>query len=234
MNAPWSAPRPAIRPEAASAPASGIVEVMSYGRGRPGLIPLWVGEGDRPTPDFIAEAARRSLADGETFYTYQRGIPDLRDALARYIARVYDVPADPERFFVTQGGMHAALIALRMIAGAGDEVIIPTPSWPNFDGATGLLGARPVSVPMSVGPGGWLLELDRLAAAITPRTRALVINSPANPTGWTASNADVRAMLALARQHGLWIIADEIYGRFVYGDAARAPSFRDHMEAEDR
>src|SRR3954465_4357740 len=93
-----------IREEARGAPRSGIGEVANYGRGRPGLIPLWVGEGDLPTPGFIAEAARRSLAAGETFYTWQRGIPELREALARYIARLYGRPSDPERFFVTIGG----------------------------------------------------------------------------------------------------------------------------------
>ena len=84
MNAPVSLPSLlAIRPEAAQAPTSGIVEVFNYGRGRPGLIPLWVGEGDRPTPSFIGEAAARSIAAGETFYTWQRGLPELREAIAR-------------------------------------------------------------------------------------------------------------------------------------------------------
>ena len=92
-----------VRPEAQLAPTSGIVDVFNYGRSRKGLIPLWVGEGDMPTPAFICDAATRSLAAGETFYTYQRGIPDLREALARYHERVYGKPADPERFFVTSG-----------------------------------------------------------------------------------------------------------------------------------
>ena len=89
MNAPVPAPSGlGLRPEAELAPASGIVEVFSYGRNRAGLIPLWVGEGDMPTPGFICDAATRSLAAGETFYTYQRGIPELREALARYHERV--------------------------------------------------------------------------------------------------------------------------------------------------
>src|SRR5215212_5314120 len=149
MNAPVPAPSvPALRPEAALAPTSGIVDVVNYGRTRPGLIPLWVGEGDRPTPGFIGEAAARSLAAGETFYTYQRGIPELREALARYHERVYGGAADPERFFVTSGGMHAVQIAVRLVAGSGDEVLVPTPAWPNFVGAITVAGARPVSVPL--------------------------------------------------------------------------------------
>src|SRR5689334_24621434 len=79
----------AVRPEASGAPESGIVEVFNYGRGRQGLIPLWVGEGDMPTPGFIQEAATRSLAAGETFYTYQRGLPELRGAISTYMSRVY-------------------------------------------------------------------------------------------------------------------------------------------------
>src|ERR687883_983801 len=94
----WTA---GLRPEALGAPESGIVEVVNYGRERPGLIPLWVGEGDLPTPSFIGEAAARSLAAGETFYTYQRGIPELREALARYHARIFGREFSPEEFFVT-------------------------------------------------------------------------------------------------------------------------------------
>ena len=223
-----------LRPEARNAPESGIVEVMNHGRLREGLIPLWVGEGDLPTPDFISRAANASLAAGETFYTWQRGIPELRAALARYHERLYGQSFSPERFFVTGSGMQSVQLAVRLVAGPGDELIIPTPAWPNFVAAMGVAGAKAVCVPMDLNEGRFTLDLDKLAAAITPRTRALVINSPANPTGWTASKEDLAALLALARKHGLWIIADEIYGRFVYDGSARAASFHDVMEEEDR
>ena len=126
---------------------SGIVEVFDYGRGRQGLIPLWVGEGDLPTPPFIVEAAKASLDRGETFYTHQRGIPELRAAIARYMTRVYGAAPgggdfSPERFFVTIGGMHALEIAVRMTVGPGEEALIPSPAWPNFAGALALDGAR--------------------------------------------------------------------------------------------
>jgi len=231
----------ALRPEASGAPDSGIVEVFNYGRGRQGLIPLWVGEGDLATPSFICDAGARSLAAGETFYTHQRGIPELRGAIARYIARVYPTAAgesvDPERFFVTIGGMHALQIAVRMVAGAGDEVILPTPAWPNFRGAFVIAGATPIELPMTlagrVGKLRWQLDMERLGAAIGPRTRAIVVNTPANPTGWTATLDELTEILGLARRQGLWIIADEIYGRVVFG-GERAPSFRDVMEPGDR
>lgn len=223
-----------LRPEARNAPESGIVEVVNHGRVKPGLIPLWVGEGDLSTPDFIVRAANKSLADGETFYTWQRGIPELREALARYHTALYGQSLSADRFFVTGSGMQSVQIAVRMIAGPGDELVIPTPAWPNFAAAIGVAGAKAVCVPMDLEHGRFTLDLDKLAAAITPKTRALVINSPANPTGWTATKDEMAALLALARKHGIWIIADEIYGRFVYGGAPRAASFHDVMEAEDR
>lgn len=228
-----------LRPEAENTPKSGIVEVSSYGRLKPGIIPLWVGEGDMPTPAVICEAAARSLAEGETFYTWQRGIPELRRALASYHERLYGGSFDPDRFTVTAGGMHAVQIAVRMVAGVGDEVVVPTPAWPNFIGAITVGGAQAVEAPMTWSADGFALDLGRLAEAITPRTRALVVNSPANPTGWTASRDELQAILDLSRRHGLWIIADEIYSRFVFDPAlttghGRSPSFRDVMDEGDR
>src|SRR5262245_43435864 len=223
-----------LRGEARDAPDSGIVEVMDYGRRRGGVMGLWAGEGDLSTPAFICEVAARALAAGETFYTWQRGIPELREALARYHARLYGRPFATEEFFVTGSGMQSIQISIAMTAGAGDEVIIPTPAWPNAAAATGIIGARAVCVPMSFGNRGWTLDLDRLAAAIKERTRALVLVSPSNPTGWSASRDDLTALLAIARRHGFWIIADETYARFWYADGPRAPSFYDVMAADDR
>jgi aspartate/methionine/tyrosine aminotransferase len=225
---------PPIRGEALGAPDSGIVEVFDYGFQRPGLIPLWAGEGDLPTPQFICDAAARSLAAGETFYTFQRGLPELREAIARYMGRVYGQVFSPERFFVTIGGMHAIQIAMRMASGPGDEVIIPTPAWPNFLGTLTVSGATPVFLPMRLEKGRWSLDLERLERAVNARTRVIVVNSPSNPTGWMATRDELGAILALARKHGLWIVADEIYGRFVYDGSARAPSFHDLAGGEER
>lgn len=236
LQAPFPAPAllDAVTRAARETPESGIVEVMNYGRRRGGVTPLWAGEGDTPTPAFIAEAATRALAAGETFYTWQRGIPELREALARYYGRVFGRAFSPEEFFITGSGMQAIVIALAIAAGPGDEVVIPTPAWPNAAAAVGILGARPVEVPMTLGNDGWSLDLDRLAAAISPRCRALVLVSPSNPTGWTATREELAAILALARTRGLWIVADETYARFWYGAGERAPSFLDVMEQEDR
>jgi len=222
-----------IRAEARRAPESGISAIIDYGRGRPGLIPMWAGEGDLATPDFITNAAVAGLQAGETFYTWQRGLPDLREALAGYHRRHFGRPADAEEFLVTGSGMHAIQLALQATAGAGDEAVYLSPAWPNFAAAAGVMGTKPVPVELSFTDRGWTLDIGRLAAAVTPRTRALFVNSPSNPTGWTADRETLAEILALARRHGLWIIADEIYALFHY-DGGRAASFLDVMEPDDR
>ncbi|ASY67632.1 pyridoxal phosphate-dependent aminotransferase [Sinorhizobium fredii] len=222
-----------LSPRALSAPESGIVEVVNYARGRDGLIPLWVGEGDLPTPDFITRAAAEALVAGETFYTWQRGIPPLREALVRYYQRRFQKTLAPENFYVTGSGMQAIKLSIEAIASPGDEMVLLTPAWPNFAAAADLSGVRPVSVPLRFENGKWQLDLDRLESAIGERTRALFINTPSNPTGWTATPDDLKAILTLARKHGLWIIADEIYALYYYL-GGRAPSFLDIMEEDDR
>jgi len=222
-----------FRAEARAAPESGIVAVVNYGRLREGLIPLWAGEGDLPTPAFITDAASKALAGGETFYTWQRGIPDLRQALARYYARHFGKTFPEEQFIVTGSGMHAIQMSLTALAGAGDEVIYLSPAWPNFDAAAALSGAVPVPVTLDHSGNGWSCDVEKIAAAITPRTKALFINTPSNPTGWTADHETLQAILDLARAKNVWIIADEIYSLFHYGHG-RAPSFLDIATEEDR
>lgn len=219
---------------AKSLPESGIVEVMNYGRRREGTVALWAGEGDLPTPDFISDAAARSLKSGETFYTWQRGIPELREQLALYHHELYGVPADPERYFVCGSGMQAIQIAFGMTLGASDEVIIPSPTWPNAAAAAQVIGARPVFVEMDFGDRGFSLDIGKIERLVNPKTRVIFLNSPANPSGWVATPDDLKNVLALARKHGLWIVADEIYARFYWRGGGRAPSFRDVMDAEDR
>jgi len=219
---------------AVSAPESGIVEIINHARGREGLIPLWAGEGDLPSPDFINRAATEALMAGETFYTYQRGIPELRQALSDYYARHFSVSRPVEHFYVTGSGMHAIMLAVQAVTSPGDEMIYLSPTWPNIISAIEISGARSVGLPLDFVGGRWSLDLAKLEAKITPKTKGLFINTPANPTGWTATLDDLRNILALARSHGLWIVADEIYARYYYGGAARAASFLDIMEEGDR
>ncbi len=191
MTTSPTAPRATISPRALSAPESGIVELVNYARGRDGLIPLWVGEGDLPTPDFITTAAATALQAGETFYTWQRGIPGLREALSRYYARRFGHTLSPEHFYVTGSGMQAIKLAIEAISSAGDDLVLLTPAWPNFAAACDLSGVRPVSVPLTLrtAPGvwtstGWRLRSRRRRAASSstrPPTR------PAGPRPATIS-----------------------------------------------
>ncbi len=222
-----------LSPRALNAPESGIVELVNYARGRDGLIPLWVGEGDLPTPGFISGAAMAALEAGETFYTWQRGIPELRQALSRYYERHFGHALSPEHFYVVGSGMQAIQLTLQAIASPGDDIVYLTPAWPNLAAAAEIAGVRPLAVPLRFSEGRWQLDLDRLEAAITPNTKALFVNTPSNPTGWTATRDDLRAMLKIARRRGLWIMADEIYARYFYA-GGRAPSFLDVMEDGDR
>jgi aspartate/methionine/tyrosine aminotransferase len=218
---------------AASLPESGIVKVMNYGRAKPGLIPFWAGEGDLPTPDFISEAAVRALREGHTFYTYQRGIPPLRQAIADYLKRHFEVAVEAERVIVTGSGMQAILMTIEALVGPGDEVVVISPVWPNIFAAIQMQGAITKAVPLQQCEEEWRLDHERLFAACGPNTRVLFINTPNNPTGWVMSSADMLQVRDFARERGLWIVADEVYGQFVY-DRPRATSFLEIMEPEEK
>ena len=144
--------------------------------------------GDSPS---TKSPSTRSLAAGETTYTWQRGIPELRQAIATYASDLYGRELSPERFFVCGSGMQAIQIAMTMVAGPGDEILIPSPTWPNAPAAAGLRGATPVFVALDHGNRGWQIDLDKLEAAITPKTKAMFINTPSNPTGWTATKEEL-------------------------------------------
>ncbi|WP_117192311.1 pyridoxal phosphate-dependent aminotransferase [Rhizobium terrae] len=225
--------RPDISARAAAAPRSGIGEIVTYARGRENLMPLWIGEGDLPTPDFITRAASEALLAGETFYTWTQGIPALREAIIRYYQRHYGKNLWTDNIYVTGSGMQSIVLAIQTVASASNEIVYLSPAWPNVVNAITVSEAKPVTVELGFADGRWVLDIERLEAAITPKTSALFINSPSNPTGWTATHDDLKAVLALARKRGLWIIADEIYGLY-YFEGARAPSFMDVMEPEDR
>lgn len=216
-----------------AAPNSGISDVIDYANGRDNLIKLWVGEGDLPSPSFINKAAIDSLNNGETFYTYQRGIPELRQALSRYYQRHFNATLQPDNFYVTGSGMQAIVLAVQALTSPGDEMIYLAPTWPNIISSIEIAGVKAVPVGLDFENGSWAFDIEKLQAAITPKTKGLFINTPSNPTGWTASKAQLAQILELARKHGLWIIADEIYALYHYGET-RAPSFLDVMDEGDR
>lgn len=229
-------PMSGIRPQIAALPESRIVKVADYGRslGKE-ILPLWFGEGDVPTPDFICEAAARAMRDGMTFYTEQRGIPALRQALADYLTGLHGTDVAEQRIVVTSSGMQAILLTLQALVGPGDEIAVVTPVWPNIFSAAHLVGAVARQVPARfAADAGWHLDLEALFTACGPATKAIFINSPCNPTGWIMPREEMIRVRDFARERGLWIVSDEVYGRFTFDRPAPAPSFLEICDDRDR
>lgn len=214
-------------------PASRIREVANAGIGRDDVLAFWFGESDEPTSEPVREAAAASLRRGETFYSHNLGLPELRQGIAAYAAALHG-PLDAARVVVTSSGVNALMIAMQMLAGAGDEVVAVVPVWPNLTAQPAILGAAVRRVPLRPQAGAWRLDLDELLAAVTPRTAVLLLNAPNNPTGWTLTRGEQRTLLDHCRRTGTWIIADEVYERLWYGDGPCAPSFLDIAAPEDR
>ncbi|MCC7548376.1 MAG: pyridoxal phosphate-dependent aminotransferase [Burkholderiales bacterium] len=222
------------RPAVLDLRPSRIREVANAAMGRVDVLPFWFGEPDEVTPDFVRQAAIDSLNAGETFYSQNLGLPELRAAIATYLTRLHG-PTSAEQIAVTSSGLSALQLATQALVGPGDRVVEVTPLWPNLVEIPKILGAHVECVALQWRAGGWQLDLDRLLGALTPDTQVLFLNSPNNPTGWTISRAEQRTLLDHCRRHGIWLIADDAYERLYYDDAATvAPSFLEIATAEDR
>ncbi len=202
---------------ASSMPVSRIREVMELAWGDPEAIHLEVGEPDFPTPEHVVEAAHQAARVGRTRYAPNAGLPDLREALADKVARRNGYEAYPNQVVVTQGGIQALYLVLRALLEPGDEVLLPDPAWPNFRMIAHLLGARVLSYPLVAG-GDFLPRLEDLERLVTPRTRAILVNSPSNPLGTVLPRDLLETLLAFARRRGLWFISDEVYDEVVFDD----------------
>jgi aspartate/methionine/tyrosine aminotransferase len=213
--------------------ASKIRELYNEGLGRRDVLAFWVGEPDEPTPQFIREAATQSIAAGELFYTHNLGIRELREALAEYVTRLHR-PTTADQVAVTSAGVNALMLASQLLVDPGDRVVEVVPLWPNLQEIPKILGAEVQTVGLRFARSGWTLDLDELLAALRPGTRALYLNSPNNPTGWTISRDEQRALLEHCRRHGIWIFADDAYERLYFAAGGLAPSFLDLMAPEDR
>ncbi len=244
-----------LRPQITQLQSSKIRDVANAGMGRTDVLAFWFGESDQITPEAIRNAAIESLQRGETLYTHNLGLPELRQAIARYTLQLHPqlrpLPPSPcgrgaggegsggERLFgpdriaITSGGVNALMLAMQAILGAGDECLVVTPVWPNLLAQPRILGAVVKTFSLHPADGRWQLDLPALLQQITPATRMLVLNSPNNPTGWTLTRAEQEAILSHCRQTGTWILADEVYERLFYEDAPCAPSFLDIAEPDD-
>lgn len=207
-------------------------ELLRYGKSKPGCISLAQGEGSLPTPQFICDEVQKSLAEGKTFYSFGLGLPELRQEIANYHAKIYGHNIPLNRISVTSSGTNAVHLALMSILDEGDEVIAVTPIWKNLIGITELAGGRIIDVPMEQTDGKWHLDLEKFFGKVTAHTKAMMIVSPNNPTGWVMPAEDIKAVLEFARARDIWIIADEVYGRTMH-DITKAPSFLDYAEDDD-
>ncbi len=224
-----------MRPVIDSLPGSRIREVANAALDRDDVLAFWFGESDEVTPEPIRTAAAQSLARGETFYSHNLGLPELRESIARYVGGLHG-PVGSQRVAVVSSGVTALMIATQMLAGPGDEVVAVVPVWPNLTAQPAILEARVTRVALRPDlHGRWRLDLDELLDAVTARTSVLLVNSPNNPTGWTLDRAEQQAILDHCRRTGTWIVADEVYDRLYFAPgAAAAPSFADLASSDDR
>ena len=214
---------------------SKIREVANAGMGRSDVLAFWFGESDEVTPDFIRQAAIESLQKGETFYSHNLGLPELREAVAQYMSTLHgDIASD--RIAITSGGVNALMLAVQALVDAGDEVVAVTPVWPNLTAQPLILGANLKRFSLQPEGGVWKLDLQALLAQITANTKLLILNAPNNPTGWTLTRDEQQAILAHCRRSGTWILADEVYERLYYEASPNgcAPSFLDVAGPQDK
>ena len=215
-------------------PGSRIVEVSRLAFATPDVDFLCFGESDQPSPIAAQKAAVAALADGQTKYPDVRGLPALRTAIAGYLSTLHARLVSETRVQVTGSGMAAMNIALAAIVRAGQRVVLHEPAWPNVANAALARGAivDPIHL-LALEDGRFQLDLDRLDTMLEG-ARVFILNSPNNPTGWTATLPELEAILAICRRRGVWLISDEVYSRLVYDGAPAAPSVLDVAGPDDR
>ena len=202
-----------------------------------GVLKLYFGESNLPTPTHIKRAAAQALDDGYTFYSENAGLPGLREDLAAYYRRIQTVELDPRsEIVVTASGVQALNVAIRCILNPGDEALVLTPAWPNAAAIIRMDSAVPVEIPLLLQGDRFCVNFAALEAAVTSRTRLLVYTSPSNPLGWVATEHEQAQLLAFARRHDVWLLADEVYDRLYYAGprlGAPAPSILRQATRQD-
>ncbi len=222
----------AVRPDISLLEQNGITGIAFPRMNDPSVIPLWFGEGDMVTPEFIRNAAKSALDNGHTFYNHTRGIPELRLAVREYLNELYGVNLNEDRVSIPGSSMLCVTIAAQMALNKGDDALIVSPHWPNIRATYAVTGANIVTVRQRETKIGWELTADEIMAAVTPRTKSIYVNSPCNPTGWVMGRADQLKLLAYCRENEILLIADEVYHRHYYSGKA-APSFVEIADDED-
>ncbi len=180
------------------------------------IIHLQIGEPDFDTPKNITEAGIRAMQAGHTHYAPSGGIPEAREACAAYMAKTRNIKVTPEETIVMPGAKPFLFCALIALINEGDEVIVPNPGYPTYRSIVKFVGAKPVPVQLRE-ENDFRFSIDEFRSLITPRTKMVILNSPGNPTGGVLTFEDLEAIYAVAKEHDLWILSDEIYSRLVYG-----------------
>jgi len=181
------------------------------------IVRLEIGDPDFPTPEVITRAAEAAMEAGDTNYTESLGLPDLRDAIAGHMHAAYGVGVDPSAVVVTQGSSPAMLLLFGALLDPGDEVVMADPCYPAYPNYVSFLGGVPVPVRVRA-EDGFRFRLDEVERALTPRTKAIMVNSPCNPTGGVLGAEDLEALADLAERRGVWLASDEIYHGLEFGD----------------
>lgn len=221
-----------LRPEIEEIQPSGIAKIALPRFTDPSVIPLWIGEGDTPTAEFIREAAKRAIDEGHTFYAHTRGRAELRHALKKYLDRVYGIDLNPDRLSVPGSSMMGITLAAQMSVGTGRHALIVSPNWPNIENTLRATGTEIGFVRQRLENGRWTLEADEIIDGVRGDTRAIYINSPCNPTGWIVPQSTLEKLLEFCRERGIVLISDEVYHRNVY-DGQVAPSLMTLADDED-
>ena len=211
---------PRLASSVENVPRSRIRELAEIAMSMDGVLRLYFGESNLPTPDYIKQAAIRAMRDGYTFYTENAGLPSLRRAIAENYRRLHSVELDPSgEIVVTASGVQALNVGIRCALDPGDQALVLTPAWPNGASSVMMANAAVCQVPQPLWGERYGIDFDALEAAVSPRTRLLVYTSPSNPLGWVATQEDQRRLLDFARRHDLWLLADEVYDRLYYAGA---------------
>ena len=182
------------------------------------IVYLQIGEPDFDTPKNVREAAKAGLDAGLTHYPPYAGLPELRAAIAADTTARRGFAVEPSNVFVTVGGKGVMVYAIMALIDPGDEAIVPDPGYPIYESITRFVGGTPVPIPIRM-ENDFRLDVDELASLITPRTKLIVINSPANPTGGVLTRSDIERIAELAIRHDLVVLSDEIYARILYDGA---------------
>jgi aspartate aminotransferase len=217
-----------------SVPGSQIIKVARAAASYPDADFVCFGESDLESPVTARNAAKLALDRGDTRYPDVRGLIQLRQALAQYLSALHARNVTESRIQLTASGMAAISITLSILARPEDRVLVHGPVWPNIVNAARLRRTKITQLALDALPqGGFRLDMQKLAAAL-PGHRLFILNSPNNPTGWTATSEELAAILALCRRHGVWLVSDEVYSRLVYDGRVAAPSLLDIARPDDR